>query len=83
MTSGALLSRRESSKIKAIFLALVLMLAFEGVTAVSEGNNAREVGSLTSHEVRCVFNNIPSGTDVRGACTNSRRIYRMINLKLT
>ena len=34
------------------------MLAFEGVTAVSEGNNAREVGSLTSREVRCVFNNI-------------------------
>ena len=26
------------------------MLAFEGVTAVSEGNNAREVGLLTSRE---------------------------------
>ena len=40
------------------------MLAFEGVTTVSEGNKAREVGSLTSCEVRCVFNNISSGADV-------------------
>ena len=40
------------------------MLAFEGVTTVSERNKAREVGSLTSCEVRCVFNNISSGADV-------------------
>ena len=39
------------------------MLAFKGVTTVSEGNKAREVGSLTSREVRCVFNNIPSGAE--------------------
>ena len=38
-----------------IFLALVLMLAFEGMTEVGKGNNAREVASLTSREVRCVF----------------------------
>ena len=39
-------------------------MAFEGVTMVSEGNKAREVGSLTSCEARCVFNNISSGADV-------------------
>ena len=31
------------------------MLAFEGVTTVSEGNKAREVGSLTSCEVRLII----------------------------
>ena len=31
------------------------MLALEGVTTVSEGNKAREVGSLTSCEVRLMI----------------------------
>ena len=31
------------------------MLAFEGVTTVSEGNKAREVGSLTSCEVGLII----------------------------
>ena len=31
------------------------MLALEGVTTVSEGNTAREVGSLTSCEVRLMI----------------------------
>ena len=59
------------------------MLAFEGVTTVSKGNKAREVGSLMSCEVRCVFNNISSGADVELVTTNSRRIYRIIILKWT
>ena len=62
MTSGALIII-ETRIEQAIFLALVLMLAFEGAPAVSDGINAREVGSLTSREVWCVFN-IPSRADV-------------------